>query len=162
MAEPFTVRVQTADFDVSTELARLQGPTVGALASFVGTVRAEQDGAPLQALHLEHYPGMTERAIGAMVDEARSRFALTGATVIHRVGTLALGAQIVLVATASPHRQAAFEACAFLMDYLKTQAPFWKRAHTAAGTHWVAASAGDDAALARWGVASANATGGAP
>lgn len=158
----FTVRVQTADFDVNAELARLRGPAVGALTSFVGTVRGEQDGAPLTALHLEHYPGMTERAIGAMLDEARARFALTGATIVHRVGTLAVGAQIVLVVTASGHRQAAFEACAFLMDYLKTQAPFWKRAHTGAHTHWVSASAGDDAALARWGVASTNAAGGAP
>lgn len=151
------VRVQTADFDVGAELAALHGPEVGALASFVGTVRAAEAGEPLTALHLEHYPGMTERAIGEMAAAARARFELSGATVIHRVGTLPVGAQIVLVATASRHRQAAFDACAFLMDYLKTQAPFWKRAHTAAGAHWVAAKASDDAALARWGVASANA-----
>lgn len=153
----FTVRVQGADFDVAAELARLRAPEVGGLASFIGTVRASEGDAPLVALELEHYPGMTERAIGAMLDAARTRFALTGATVIHRVGRLPVGAQIVLVATASSHRQAAFEGCAFLMDYLKTQAPFWKRAHTATGAHWVAAKASDDAALARWGVASRNA-----
>lgn len=153
------VRVQREDFDVGRELAALRAASqqVGAVASFVGTVRAEQDGETLTALHLEHYPGMTERAIAAMVDAAQERFALLGTTVVHRVGTLAVGEQIVLVATASSHRRAAFAACEFLMDYLKTQAPFWKRAHTASGTHWVAAQAADEAALARWGDASGQA-----
>ncbi len=162
---PFSVVVQEADFDLSVETARLRAfPEVargaGALASFVGVVRAASPGplggeasAEVVAMTLEHYPGMTERAIAAMLAEARARFPLLGARVIHRVGTLAPGAQIVLVVTASPHRRAAFEACEFLMDYLKTQAPFWKKERTAAGEQWVDARVQDDQALARWGVA---------
>lgn len=151
------VRIQEADFDLSDEITAMRGGDagIGAVASFVGTVRA----APadeLQALELEHYPGMTERAIEAMVAEARRRFELRAARVIHRVGRLEPGAQIVLVATASPHRRAAFQACEFLMDWLKTEAPFWKKEHTVAGSRWVDARVSDDDALARWGIASGN------
>jgi molybdopterin synthase catalytic subunit len=162
-AERARVRVQEADFDVAAELAALQaGRTdVGALASFTGCVRADKDageGEAVAALMLEHYPGMTERAIEAMVDEAARRFAVIDARVVHRVGRLAVGERIVLVAVASTHRRDAFQACEFLMDYLKTQAPFWKKATTAAGQErWVDARVADDEALARWGIASGNA-----
>ena len=153
------VRVQEADFDVAAELAALQaGRTdVGALASFVGCVRGGTAADPVDALTLEHYPGMTERAIEAMIAEAARRFALLDARVVHRVGRLLPGERIVLVATASSHRRDAFEACEFLMDYLKTQAPFWKKAAGPDGEHWVDARASDDEALARWGLDSSNA-----
>lgn len=142
------ITVQTDDFDVGAEIAALQnGGEVGAVASFVGCVRA--DGG-VTALELEHYPGMTEASIAAIVDEARSRWPLLGVRVIHRVGRLPVGARIVLVAVASAHRGAAFEACEFVMDYLKTRAPFWKKAFTAHGDHWVEARASDDSAAARW------------
>lgn len=151
------VAIQTQDFDLSTETARLRGSDgeVGAVVSFVGTVR--DGGGSLSSMELEHYPGMTEAAIEAMVDEAFRRFEIRAARVIHRVGPLAPGAQIVLVLVASRHRGQAFEACEFLMDYLKTQAPFWKKEHTAEGARWVDARESDDAALARWGISSANA-----
>jgi molybdopterin synthase catalytic subunit len=130
---------------------------VGAVVSFVGVVRGGDREGGTDALELEHYPGMTERSIQAMVAEARERFSIQGALVIHRVGRLALGDQIVLVAVSAAHRGVAFQACEFLMDYLKTQAPFWKKEFTSAGGRWVDARESDDTALARWGLASANA-----
>jgi len=153
------VRVQADDFDVSGEIAvlRAQDPGVGAVTVFVGTVRDRSDGQGVQAMTLEHYPGMTEQAIEAMIDEARARFDIRGVRVVHRVGELALQDQIVLVVVTSAHRGQAFQACEFLMDYLKTQAPFWKKEHTATGARWVDARESDDTALARWGVASRNA-----
>ncbi len=144
------IAVQEAPFDLAAESAALSaGRTdVGAIASFVGLCRAD-DG--LSAMVLEHYPGMTERAMAAIVAEAEARWPLTGCTVIHRVGRLEPGAPIVLVLTASGHRAAALEACAFLIDWLKTRAPFWKREEFAAGgARWVEAKAGDDAAADRW------------
>jgi molybdopterin synthase catalytic subunit len=153
------VTIQEADFDIAAELAALQQgrEDVGALASFVGCVRGGSGEQGVHALTLEHYPGMTERAIEAMVDEANRRFRLLGVRVIHRVGRLAPGARIVLVAVASSHRRDAFEGCEFLMDYLKTHAPFWKKEATPTGERWVDARVADDEALARWGIASANA-----
>ncbi len=130
---------------------------VGAVATFVGTVRDRSDGAHVTAMELEHYPGMTEQAIEAMIDEARRRFDIRGARVIHRVGALQPGDQIVLVAVTSAHRHEAFQACEFLMDYLKTQAPFWKKETTPDGARWVDARQADDAALARWGLQMDNA-----
>ena len=156
------VTIQTADFDVGAELAALRtgDAAIGALASFVGTVRDRNAGAAgsVSAMELEHYPGMTERAIEAMIDEALQRFDIRGARVVHRVGVLQPGAQIVLVAVASAHRGQAFQACEFLMDYLKTQAPFWKKETTADGERWVDARVDDDAALARWGIQANNAS----
>ena len=148
-----TVRVQEADFDLGTESALLTAgrEDVGGLASFVGLCRAD-DG--LAALVLEHYPGMTERAIARIAAEACARWPLTGCTVIHRTGRLPPGAPIVLVLTASSHRAAALESCAFLIDWLKTRAPFWKREEFADGaSRWVEAKAADDAAAARWSAA---------
>ena len=129
------VSIQTADFDLSTEVAALRAadPGVGAVASFVGTVRDRNDGSAVSSMELEHYPGMTERAIEAMIDEARQRFDIRAARVVHRVGPLRVGEQIVLVAVTSAHRGQAFQACEFLMDYLKTQAPFWKKEQTPVG-----------------------------
>ena len=152
------VSVQTADFDVSAEIAALRAGDagVGAVAAFVGTVRDRNDGAGVSRLELEHYPGMTERAIESMIDEAFARFDLRGARVIHRVGPLQPLDQIVLVVVTSAHRGDAFSACEFLMDYLKTQAPFWKKERTPEGERWVDARVADDAALARWGIGSAN------
>ena len=148
------VAIQTADFDLSTEIAALRAHDlgVGAVASFVGTMRNNNDGAGVSAMELEHYPGMTERAIEAMIDEAVARFHLRAARVVHRVGPLLPGEQIVLVAVTAAHRGQAFEGCEFLMDYLKTQAPFWKKESTADGARWVDAREADDAALRRWGV----------
>ena len=157
------VRVQEADFDVGAELAALQGERtdVGAMATFVGCVRGRaHDSAredDVSALTLEHYPGMTERAIEAMIVEAEARFGVQAALVIHRVGRLLPGERIVLVAVAASHRREAFQACEFLMDYLKTHAPFWKKESTPRGERWVDARVADDAALRRWGLASANA-----
>ena len=155
-----SVAIQRADFDVGAEVAALRegDAGVGAVAAFVGTVRDRGDTGIVRAMELEHYPGMTERAIEAMIDEARRRFDLRGVRVIHRVGPLALADQIVLVAVSSAHRQAAFEGCEFLMDYLKTQAPFWKKESTPEGAHWVDARVADDAALARWGIDAGNAS----
>ncbi|OJX35849.1 MAG: molybdenum cofactor biosynthesis protein MoaE [Burkholderiales bacterium 68-12] len=153
------VSIQTADFDVSAEIAALRAgdPGVGAVCCFVGTVREHSAGEAVAAMELEHYPGMTEKSIAAMIDEARRRFDIRGVRIIHRVGLLAPTDQIVLVAVTSAHRGESFQACEFLMDYLKTQAPFWKKEATAQGARWVDARASDDAALARWGLASANA-----
>jgi molybdopterin synthase catalytic subunit len=148
------VTIQPQDFDTGAEVAVLHAGDdgVGAVVSFVGTVR----GGGIAAMELEHYPGMTERAIEAMADEAMRRFGLRAARVVHRIGRLEPGEQIVLVAVSARHRHAAFQGCEFLMDYLKTQAPFWKKEHGAGGgAQWVDAREADDAALARWGVAAA-------
>jgi len=148
------ISIQTEDFDVSAELARLRAEDarVGAVCCFVGTVRDRSGGQPIEAMELEHYPGMTEKAIAAMIEEARRRFEVVGVRVIHRVGPLRPPDQIVLVVVTSAHRREAFEACEFLMDYLKTQAPFWKKETTPEGARWVDARESDDAALPRWGV----------
>jgi molybdopterin synthase catalytic subunit len=155
------VAIQTADFDVGAELARLREDDhrVGAVCSFVGTVRAAAPpGEPaVLDMELEHYPGMTEKAIEAMVDEAHRRFDIFAARVVHRVGLLRPGEQIVFVAVTSSHRHESFQACEFLMDYLKTQAPFWKKERTPEGARWVDARTSDDAALARWGIEAGNA-----
>ena len=149
------VSIQTQDFDVSSELAQLraQDARVGAVCCFVGTVRDRNDGDSIATMELEHYPGMTEKSIAAMIDAALARFELYGVRVIHRVGLLQPLDQIVLVAVTSAHRGESFQACEFLMDYLKTQAPFWKKEQTPAGARWVDARVADDAALARWGIA---------
>jgi molybdopterin synthase catalytic subunit len=153
------VSIQTADFDLGAEAAALRTADagVGAVASFVGTVRDRSDGAAVSAMELEHYPGMTERAIEAMIDEALRRFDIRAARVVHRVGLLQPRDQIVLVVVTSAHRGQAFQACEFLMDYLKTQAPFWKKETTPEGARWVDARVADDAALARWGITGSNA-----
>lgn len=162
MAVP-RVRIQEADFDTGAELAALRAGDhgVGAVCSFVGTVRAASPGAPGPAvldMELEHYPGMTEKAIEAMVDEAHRRFDILAARVIHRVGLLRPGEQIVFVGVTSAHRGQSFQACEFLMDWLKTQAPFWKKERTADGqARWVDARVSDDQALARWGIEARNA-----
>jgi molybdopterin synthase catalytic subunit len=146
------VIVQTAAFDLGAEVnAMSQGRSdIGAIASFVGLARDHNDGSGVQAMTLEHYPGMTEKALAALVEEARSRWALLDVTVIHRVGRLLPGDPIVLVAVASSHRGDAFAACEFIMDYLKTRAPFWKKEETPAGERWVDARVSDDVAAARW------------
>jgi molybdopterin synthase catalytic subunit len=153
------VSIQTEDFDLSAEVAALRAHDtgVGAVAVFVGTVRDRNDGTGVSRMELEHYPGMTEKAIEAMIDEAMRRFDIRAARVVHRVGPLNPADQIVLVAVTSAHRGQAFQACEFLMDYLKTQAPFWKKEHTPDGARWVDARVADDAALARWGIAAKNA-----
>ena len=157
------VRIQHEDFDLGQEAAALRAgdARIGAVASFIGTVRERSAGsgaADTTRMELEHYPGMTEAAIEAMIDAAHERFRILGARVVHRVGALAPGDQIVLVLVASAHRGDAFAACEFLMDYLKTQAPFWKKEHRPDGSaQWVDARVADDAALARWGLTSANA-----
>ena len=159
MAQAARVLIQQADFDLSTVVAELRAgdAAVGAVATFIGTLRDRNDGTGVSAMELEHYPGMTERAIEAMIDVAMSRFDIRGARVIHRVGALKPMDQIVLVAVSSGHRGQAFQACEFLMDYLKTQAPFWKKETTPDGARWVDARASDDAALHRWGISAANA-----
>jgi molybdopterin synthase catalytic subunit len=146
------VRVQEADFDVGAELAALRAgdARVGALCSFLGLVRDINDGASVSGMTLEHYPGMTEKALAAIVAEARARWDIYDALVIHRVGPLQPCDQIVLVGVTSAHRGAAFAACEFIMDYLKTQAPFWKRETTPDGGRWVDARETDDSAAARW------------
>ena len=146
------IRVQTEAFDLGTEVdAMRQGRTdIGAIASFVGLARDMNEGSGVSAMTLEHYPGMTEKALAALVDEACTRWTLRDVTVIHRVGRLLPGDPIVLVVVASSHRGEAFAACEFIMDYLKTRAPFWKKEETPAGTRWVEARASDDAAAARW------------
>lgn len=152
MSVPATIRIQEADFDVAREIAALSdGRTdIGAVVTFSGICRGTENGDPIAALTLEHYPGMAEAEIGRHADEALSRWPLQGLTVIHRFGRIPPGENIVLVVTASAHRQAAFEAAEFLMDYLKTSAPFWKREESARGTSWVEARDHDDDAAARW------------
>ena len=146
------IRVQTEDFDAGAEIAALRrgDPKIGAVASFVGVVRDRNDGDAVATLTLEHYPGMTEKAIEAIVEEARSRWAIIDVTVVHRVGELKPLDQIVLVVVAGGHRGDAFAACEFIMDYLKTRAPFWKKEETPAGARWVEARASDDDAAERW------------
>ena len=146
------VCVQAEDFDTGVEVSRLAsgGDSVGAVVSFVGVVRGESGGEKLLALQLEHYPGMTERELSRIADEATVRWQLSAVTIIHRVGVLRPQDQIVLVVTASAHRQAAFDGCAFVMDYLKTQAPFWKKETRASGEYWIEARSSDDEAAARW------------
>ena len=146
------VRVQTEDFDIAREIAALRAanPKVGAVASFIGTVRDVNEGSAVATMTLEHYPGMTEKALEAIVAEARSRWRIIDATVIHRVGELKPLDQIVLVVVVGEHRGDAFAACEFLMDYLKTRAPFWKKEQTPAGGRWVDARGADDAAAERW------------
>ena len=148
------VAIQHEDFDLSAEIAalRLGDARVGAVCSFVGTVRDRNEGDAVATLELEHYPGMTEKSIEAMIDAAMVRFDIYAARVVHRVGLLQPLDQIVLVAVTSAHRGESFQACEFLMDYLKTQAPFWKKEVTPAGARWVDARVSDDAALTRWGL----------
>jgi molybdopterin synthase catalytic subunit len=146
------VRVQTEDFDIAGEIAALRGrdTRIGAVAAFIGLVRDLNDASAVSTLTLEHYPGMTEKALIGIVDEAKSRWDIYDALVIHRVGTLKPADQIVFVAVSSAHRGEAFAACEFIMDYLKTRAPFWKKEQTPAGERWVEARASDDEAAARW------------
>ena len=147
-----TVRVQSGDFDVGLEMAAMRhgNPKIGAIASFVGVVRDLNEGADVAEMTLEHYPGMTEKALEKIVGEAKARWDIYDALVVHRVGTLKPTDQIVLVVVASAHRGEAFQACEFLMDYLKTRAPFWKKEKTAEGGRWVDARTADDAAADRW------------
>jgi molybdopterin synthase catalytic subunit len=156
MAAP--VSIQQEDFDVGAEIAALrrEDAGVGAVCSFIGTVRDRNDGSTVTAMELEHYPGMTEKAIESMIDDAFRRFDIRGVRVIHRVGPLQLQDQIVLVVVTSVHRGESYQACEFLMDYLKTQAPFWKKESTPQGERWVDARVADDAALKRWGIESRN------
>jgi molybdopterin synthase catalytic subunit len=147
-----TVRLQREAFDPAVEAAALTRgrADIGALVTFTGICRGAESGAPIAALTLEHYPGMAEAEITRHVEEAKSRWPLLGVTVIHRYGRIEPGENIVLVVTASSHREAAFAAAEFLMDYLKTQAPFWKQVESAAGRTWVDAKDADDTAAARW------------
>ena len=159
------VSIQSEDFDLGAEVAALRAgdPAVGAVAAFVGTVRDRHgDTGGVQSMELEHYPGMTERAIEAMIDAAMQRFGIQAARVVHRIGLLAPLDQIMMVAVTSAHRGSAFQACEFLMDYLKTQAPFWKKVLTGVGARWVDARVADDAALRRWGIEATNAPADAP
>jgi molybdopterin synthase catalytic subunit len=146
------IRIQTEDFDLSTEVAALRASDarVGAVVSFIGTVRDINDGASVSEMELEHYPGMTEKALEDIVAQAKARWDIYEALVIHRVGPLQPQEQIVLVAVTSAHRGEAFAACEFIMDYLKTQAPFWKKEQTREGARWVDARSSDDHALAKW------------
>jgi molybdopterin synthase catalytic subunit len=157
------VTIQATDFDLAAEVATLRAgdAAVGAIAAFVGTVRDRNDGQGVSSMELEHYPGMTEAAIEAMIDQAVQRFEVRAVRVIHRVGELKPLDQIMMVAVSAAHRGQAFQACEFLMDYLKTQAPFWKKEHTPEGARWVDARSSDDAAMARWGIAATNAGDGA-
>ncbi|MDO9113033.1 MAG: molybdenum cofactor biosynthesis protein MoaE [Polaromonas sp.] len=153
------VSIQTGDFNLAEEIAALRAndKRVGAVCSFIGTVRDRNDGSDVSSMELEHYPGMTEKAIEAMIDEAMVRFDIFGARVIHRVGLLQPLDQVVMVAVTSAHRGESFQACEFLMDYLKTQAPFWKKEQTPEGARWVDARVSDDTALAKWGIQASNA-----
>jgi molybdopterin synthase catalytic subunit len=152
------IRVQTQDFDLGKEVAALRAgqAQVGAVVAFVGTVRDMNEGAGVSEMELEHYPGMTEKALEDIVAQARARWNIIDALVIHRVGPLKPLDQIVLVAVTSKHRGEAFAACEFIMDYLKTQAPFWKKEVTPQGARWVDARVTDDEALAKWGIQSSN------
>ncbi|KQV46186.1 molybdenum cofactor biosynthesis protein MoaE [Duganella sp. Root198D2] len=146
------VRIQAEDFDLTQEMAQLRAGNakVGAIVSFVGTVRDLNEGASVAEMELEHYPGMTEQSIQAIIDQAKVRWPIYGALVIHRVGPLKPMDQIVLVAVTSPHRGEAFSACEFIIDYLKTEAPFWKKEQTPEGARWVDARNSDDEALRKW------------
>ena len=144
------IRVQREDFDVGAEMAAMSGKNVGALASFVGLVRGSDGDGAIGAMTLEHYPGMTEKKLAEIEVEARQRWPLEDCLVVHRYGRLEPGERIVLVVTASSHRKAALEACAFLIDWLKTSAPFWKLEERDAGGEWVEARASDDQAAQQW------------
>ena len=146
------IRIQTEDFDLSTEIAQLRAltPKVGAIVNFVGVVRDLNEGDQVSEMALEHYPGMTEKALEEIITEAKSRWDLFDALVIHRVGPLKPLEQIVLVAVTSAHRGEAFAACEFIIDYLKTKAPFWKKEQTPAGARWVDARVSDDKAMQKW------------
>ena len=152
------VSIQTQDFNLGIEVDALRknDKRVGAVCSFIGTVRDRNDGLNVSNMELEHYPGMTEKAIEAMIDEALKRFDIFGARVVHRVGLLQPLDQVVMVAVTAAHRGESFKACEFLMDYLKTQAPFWKKEQTPDGARWVDARVTDDAALAKWGIEARN------
>ena len=152
------VCVQTADFDLAAEIAALRAgnPAVGAVCSFIGTVRDRNAGSVVDSMELEHYPGMTEKAIETMIDAAHERFDILGARVVHRVGLLQSQDQLMMVAVVALHRGQSFQACEFLMDYLKTQAPFWKKEQTDEGSRWVDARVADDEAVARWGIVASN------
>ena len=152
MSVTATIRIQEADFDIAQEIAALTKGRIdiGAVVTFAGICRGTEDGENIAALTLEHYPGMAEAEIKRHADEAMARWPLQGLTVIHRFGRITPGENIVLVVTASQHREAAFKAAEFLMDYLKTNAPFWKREESAKGTSWIEARDHDDAAAARW------------
>ena len=152
MTTPVTIRIQEADFDIAQEISALTNARtdIGAVVTFSGICRDAEGGGTIAALTLEHYPGMAEAEIARHAETAASRWPLTGLTVIHRVGRIKPGENIVLVVTSSAHRHAAFEAAAFLMDYLKAHAPFWKREEGAAGTNWVDAREHDDVAAERW------------
>ena len=154
-----SIRVQESDFDLSAEIAALRkgDPRVGAVVSFLGTVRDMNDGSQVKGMTLEHYPGMTEKALQEILDQAKARWDIYQTLVIHRVGPLLPEDQIVLVAVTSAHRGEAFAACEFIMDYLKTAAPFWKKEETPEGAKWVDARVSDDEAMARWGIQSRNA-----
>jgi molybdopterin synthase catalytic subunit len=146
------VRIQAEDFDLSTEVAQLRAadPKVGGIVTFVGTVRDLNEGATVAEMELEHYPGMTEQSINAIIEQARQRWPVYGALVIHRIGPLKPMEQIVLVAVTAAHRGEAFAACEFIIDYLKTEAPFWKKEQTPDGARWVDARVTDEAALQKW------------
>ena len=146
------VRIQREDFDVARELERLRAgdARIGAIASFVGLVRDVNEATEVRAMTLEHYPGMTEKALARIIDQARQRWDVRDALIIHRVGELKPGEQIVLAAVAGEHRGDAFAACEFIMDYLKTRAPFWKKEQTPAGERWVEARASDEEKASRW------------
>ena len=152
------VSIQTEDFNLSAEVDALRrdDKRVGAICTFTGTVRDRNDGTSVSSMELEHYPGMTEKAIEAMINEAAKRFDIFGARVVHRIGLLQPLDQVVLVVVMSAHRGESFKACEFLMDYLKTQAPFWKKEQTPEGARWVDARVTDDAALTKWGITAAN------
>ena len=152
MTTPVTIRIQTDDFDVNREIAALTGSRtdIGAVVTFSGICRGPEGDDATTALTLEHYPGMAEAEIARHAEQAMTRWPLTGVTVVHRVGRILPGENIMVVLTASAHRQAAFQAAEFLMDYLKAHAPFWKREETAEGAGWVAAKTDDDDAAARW------------
>lgn len=145
-----SIRIQPEIFDLAAEAAALEGAGVGAVVTFTGLVRNSSALGAVSAIELEHYPAMTEKSLRALVDEAARRWPILGATVIHRIGYLEAGAPIVLVAVASAHRDAAFQAASFIMDYLKTRAPFWKKEWVNGVAHWVDAKASDDAAADRW------------
>ncbi|OWF66341.1 molybdenum cofactor biosynthesis protein MoaE [Polynucleobacter hirudinilacicola] len=146
------IRIQEKDFDISAEIAALRkgDPRVGAVVTFLGAVRDMNDGSQVKGMTLEHYPGMTEKALQEILDQAQARWDIYQTLVIHRVGPLLPEDQIVLVVATSAHRGEAFAACEFIMDYLKTAAPFWKKEDTPAGARWVDARVTDDAAMARW------------
>lgn len=152
MSDNVTIRIQESDFDVAREISALTAGRgdIGAVVSFTGICRGSEDGADIAALTLEHYPGMAEEEIARHAATAMSRWPVTGIRVVHRVGRITPGENIVLVVTGSKHRQAAFEAAEFMMDYLKANAPFWKRVEAAGGPKWIEARDHDDAAAARW------------